>query len=193
MSGGTLSASCWRRRWISRMERLRGSSASRMAVADGAAPGVLGGHEQVVRPRARKPRGCARVTPAFCDTAPISATGASTGPALHDGALEIARHGVAQAAQDLGGRVALLLRVDHVALGEHRAAAGDARGAAGRADDARPPLPPSTACAAPAGRETSRCRRRIRRSGRNRRCCAPSSRMYFELSPPISKTVRTCG
>ena len=45
--------------------------------------------------------------------------------ALGDGALEVARHRLAEAAQHLGRHVALLLRVDHVALGEHAAAAGD--------------------------------------------------------------------
>ena len=51
--------------------------------------------------------------------------------ALGDGALEVAHDGVAEAAQHLGRLIALLLRVDHVALGEHAAAAGDAGGLAG--------------------------------------------------------------
>ena len=51
--------------------------------------------------------------------------------ALGDGALEVAHDGVAEAAQDLGRLVALLLGVDHVGLGEHAAAAGDARRLAG--------------------------------------------------------------
>ena len=55
--------------------------------------------------------------------------------ALGDRALEIAHHGVAEAAQDLGGLVPLLLGVDHVRLGEHAAAAGDARRLAGIEDD----------------------------------------------------------
>ncbi len=55
--------------------------------------------------------------------------------ALGDGALEVAHHGVAQTAEHLGRLVALLLRVDHVALGEDAAAAGDARGLAGAEHD----------------------------------------------------------
>ena len=55
--------------------------------------------------------------------------------ALGDGALEVAHDGVAEAAQYLGRFVALLLRVDHVALGEHAAAAGDAGGLAGLEHD----------------------------------------------------------
>ena len=55
--------------------------------------------------------------------------------ALGDGALEVAHHRVAEAAQHLRRLVALLLRVDHVALGEDAAAAGDAGGLAGPEDD----------------------------------------------------------
>jgi hypothetical protein len=55
--------------------------------------------------------------------------------ALGDGALEVAHHGVTEAAQHLGRLVALLLRVDHVRLGEHAAAAGDAGRLAGIEDD----------------------------------------------------------
>ena len=94
--------------------------------ADGAAPGVLLGHEQVVlgqREGLAQRAGDAGVLRDRADQRHRRLDR----PALHDGALEIARHRVAQAAQNLGRRVALLLRVDHVALGEHRAAAGDAR------------------------------------------------------------------
>ena len=55
--------------------------------------------------------------------------------ALGDRALEVAHHGVAEAAQDLGRLVALLLGVDHVGLGEHAAAPGDAGRLAGVEDD----------------------------------------------------------
>ncbi len=55
--------------------------------------------------------------------------------ALGDGAPEVADDGVAQPAQHLRRAVALLLRVDHVALGEHAAAPGDARRLAGVEDD----------------------------------------------------------
>ena len=55
--------------------------------------------------------------------------------ALGDGALEVAHHRVAEAAQHLGRLVALLLRVDHVALGEDAAAPGDAGGLAGAEHD----------------------------------------------------------
>ena len=54
-------------------------------------------------------------------------------PPLDNAALEVAGHGVAQSAQDLGGRIALLLSVDHVALGKDRTPPGDARGASCRA------------------------------------------------------------
>ena len=47
--------------------------------ADGAAPGVLRGHEEVCSASSEKASRSAPVTPAFCDTAPISATGAATG------------------------------------------------------------------------------------------------------------------
>ena len=55
--------------------------------------------------------------------------------ALGDRASEVADHGVAQPAQHLGRLIALLLGVDHVALGEHAAASGDAGGLAGAQDD----------------------------------------------------------
>ncbi len=55
--------------------------------------------------------------------------------ALGDGALEVADHGVAEAAQHLGRLVALLLGVDHVALGEDAAAPGDAGRLAGAEHD----------------------------------------------------------
>jgi len=55
--------------------------------------------------------------------------------ALGDRALEIAHHGVAEAAQDLGRLVPLLLGVNHVRLGEDAAAAGDACRLAGVEDD----------------------------------------------------------
>ena len=92
-------------------------------------------------------------------------------PPLHDGALEVARHGVAQPAQDLRRRVALLLRVDHVALGEHRAASGDPRRASWPCERSRRPPPLSTACAAPADRGTTRYPPRTRPTGHNPRCC----------------------
>ena len=90
--------------------------------ADGAAPGVFARARTARLRVSEKASRSAPVTPAFCDTAPISATGASTGRPFTIAALEVARHRVAQPAQNLGRRIALLLRVDHVALGEHRAA-----------------------------------------------------------------------
>ncbi len=51
--------------------------------------------------------------------------------ALGDRSLEVADDGVTEPAQYLGRLVALLLGVDHVALREHAAAAGDARRLAG--------------------------------------------------------------
>ena len=57
------------------------------------------------------------------------------GLALRDGASEVADDGVAQASQDLRRLVSLLLRVDHVRLGEHAAAAGDAGRLAGSQHD----------------------------------------------------------
>jgi hypothetical protein len=113
-------------------------------------------------------------------------------PPLDDGAFEIARHGVAQAAQDLGRRIALLLRVDHVALGEHRAAPGDAR----RATGARHHAPHFFHRVLHAQRLLIE-----ERSGAGRALAravvihdvAAIQRMYLELSPPISNTVRTCG
>ena len=98
--------------------------------ADGAAPGVLGGNDQVAFGQAeclaQRERHAAVLRHRSDER-----DGRLDRPALHDRTFEIARHGVAQPAQDLGGRVALLLGVDHVALGEHRAAAGDARRATG--------------------------------------------------------------
>ncbi len=55
--------------------------------------------------------------------------------ALGDRALEIARDRIAQAFEDFLGGKTLLLGVDHVALGEHGAAAGNLRGALGGEDD----------------------------------------------------------
>src|ERR1035441_3251526 len=48
-------------------------------------------------------------------------------PPLHHRTLEIAGDRIAQPAQDLRRRIALLLRVDHVALGEHAAASRNPR------------------------------------------------------------------
>ena len=56
--------------------------------------------------------------------------------ALGDRALVVADDGVAQALEDLGRLVALLLGVDHVGLGEHAAAPGDVGRAARGGDDA---------------------------------------------------------
>ena len=55
--------------------------------------------------------------------------------ALGDGASVVPHHRVAEALQHFGGPVALLLGVDHVGLGEDRAAAGDGGGLARTADD----------------------------------------------------------
>ena len=64
--------------------------------ADRAAPGVdLGDDQLFLAQLERLPERL--VTPAFCDTAPISATGPGHRPPLDDAALEIARHRVAQA------------------------------------------------------------------------------------------------
>ena len=138
--------------------------------ADSAAPGEFGGHRQrrgIESEGLAQRVGHARILRDRADQRHRRLHG----PAFHNRALEIARHRVAQSAQDLGGGIALLLRVDHVALGEHRAAPGDARRATGAGTPRRPPLPPNTACAAPADRGTIRCPRRIRRSGRSRQCC----------------------
>ncbi len=100
--------------------------------ADGAAPGILIGNQQGLGGRANASRSAA-VTPAFCETAPINATGASTLRPLTMELLKL-RHGIAQAAQDLGWRVAFLLCVDHVAFGEHRTAPRDPCRASRRRD-----------------------------------------------------------
>ena len=116
------------------MDRLRCSSASRMAVPMAPHQAYSSGRQQV---GVGKREGFAQRP----DDARVLRNRADQSyrrlhrPPLHDGALEVARHGVAQPAQDLRRRVALLLRVDHVALGEHRAAPGDPRRALGRADD----------------------------------------------------------
>src|SRR3970282_1589039 len=55
--------------------------------------------------------------------------------ALDDAAAEVARYRFAQALQNLGNRVAFLLGVDHIRLGEDRAAAGNARRATRAADN----------------------------------------------------------
>ena len=74
-------------------------------------------------------------TPVLAATPPMKATGGSIDLALGDRAAEVADDRVAQAAQHLGRLVALLLGVDHVALGEHAAAAGDAGRLAGAEHD----------------------------------------------------------
>ena len=56
--------------------------------------------------------------------------------ALGDGAAVVAHHRVAQALEHFGRLIALLLGVDHVGLGEDRAAPGDGRGLAGALHDA---------------------------------------------------------
>ena len=69
--------------------------------------------------------------PLLAATPPMKATGGSTTLPLAMRALEVADHRVAQTAQHLGRLVALLLGVDHVALGEDAAAPGDAGRLAG--------------------------------------------------------------
>ena len=138
--------------------------------AYGAAPGILGGNEQLLSASAECLAQRERHAAVLRHRAD-QRHGRLDRPALHDRTLEIARHGVAQPAQDLGGRVALLLRVDHVALGENRAAAGDARRATGGAHQAAHLFHANTACAAPAGPGTTRCPRRIRPNGRSPGCC----------------------
>ena len=76
-----------------------------------------------------------------CDGALVGGHAADEGDrrldelALGDRALVVADDGVAEALEHLGRLVALLLRVDHVGLGEHAAAAGDAGGLAGAEHD----------------------------------------------------------
>ena len=67
-----------RRRWISRIERFRSSSDSRIAVpiAPHQANSAGTNSSPADNPNASR---IAFVTPAFCDTAPISATGPATG------------------------------------------------------------------------------------------------------------------
>src|ERR1039458_1256652 len=72
------STSCCRRRCTSRMERLRCSSASRMAVPMAPHQAYSAGTKSCSAVSEKASRS-ALTTPAFCDTAPISATGASTG------------------------------------------------------------------------------------------------------------------
>ncbi len=101
--------------------------------ADGAAPGEVLGDEEVGSAQRESfaqgtgDAGILRDGADQCD-------GGLDGTAADDGALEIARHGVAEAAQNFRRRVALLLGVNHIALGEDRAAAGDARGTTGGGD-----------------------------------------------------------
>ena len=126
MSWKLSSTSCCRKRCTSRMERLRGSSASRIAVPIAPHQAYSSGtkscsarqrerlaqrphHAGILRHRAdQRHRRLHR-------------------PPLDHRTLEIARHRIAQPAQNLGRRIALLLRVDHVALGEHAAASRDPR------------------------------------------------------------------
>ena len=103
--------------------------------SDGSAPGIEGGDEEVVGAEFEnfaQGRGHALVLGHRAD----EGDGGHHGAALDDTGLEIAGDRVAQSTQNLGRRVAFLLRVDHVALGEDRAASRDARRAAGRAHQA---------------------------------------------------------
>ena len=103
--------------------------------ADGRAPGVMLRHQERLRGEREGLAQCARDAGILRDRADERHRRFHRA-ALDDGAFEIARHRVAQTAQNFGRRIALLLGVDHVALGEHRAAAGDARGATGAGDHA---------------------------------------------------------
>ena len=69
----------------------------------------------------------ASTTPSLLATAPMKQDRRLDGAALDHAALEVLRDRAAQPAENLGRRAALLLRVDHVGLGEDRAAARDAR------------------------------------------------------------------
>ena len=157
-SGTRARPSCWRRRWISPKERLRGSSASSMAVPMAPHQAYSSGHDQLAPRPARTPRAAPPRRPRSATTAPMKRHRRLDRPALDDAALEVARHGVAQAAQDLRRRVALLLRVDHVATWRRpssgrRCAPRDAR----RTTTLAHLLDRVAACAAPAGRGTTRC------------------------------------
>src|SRR5581483_8985200 len=102
--------------------------------ADSSAPGELGRNEALLlRQSERLPNGArhARIL-RYCAN-----QGHRSGypPASYNRALIISRYRVTQAPQDLRGSVPLLLRVDHVAFGEHRTTAGDSRAALGRAHE----------------------------------------------------------
>ena len=102
--------------------------------ADGAHPGVVGGDDQAVLVglEGLAQRG---------DGARVGRHSADEGHALADvlalgdGAAVVADHRVAQALEHLGRLVALLLGVDHVRLGEHRATPGDGGRLAGALHD----------------------------------------------------------
>ncbi len=70
----------------------------------------------------------AATAPLLAATPPTKATNSPICFALGYGAAVVAHDRVAQTLEHFGRFVALLLRVDHVRLGEHRAASGDRGG-----------------------------------------------------------------
>ena len=119
-------------------------------------------------------------------------------PLGHAGA-EIAGHGFAQPAEHLRRQVSLLLGVDHVALGEDRAAPGDLGRPLASGRDLADVLDRVLQPARPADRGTIRFRPRSRRWSRSRRSPARraspsgSKNRILEDSPPISNRVRVDG
>ena len=105
--------------------------------------------------------------------------------ALRDRAAEVARDRVAQAVEDLLGREAPLLGVDHVALREHGAAPGDLRGALRGQRDAPEVLDAEAETAGLLVQERRPCRRRSRRWSGSRRCPSrPSVAVALEAHVP---------
>ena len=118
--------------------------------------------------------------------------------ALGDGALEVAHHGVAEAAQHLGRLVALLLGVDHVALGEDAAAAGDAGRLAGAEHDVAHVLDVVEQAAGllvheRAGAGGAVAVGLVVGDAGAADVASVSRRMNLEVSPPISKMVCVSG
>ena len=121
---GASAPACCCRRWISPNDRFARLLRLEHRRADRAAPGVeRRGRCSSTRP-VRTPRAAPRRRPALQrDRADEERPGGSTVRPLTTLHLKFCATASAQPAQDLGRRVALLLRVDHVGLGEDRAAA----------------------------------------------------------------------
>ena len=161
--------------------------------------GVELGHEELVVVEARRPRAAACTAPSLAATPPMKATGGSMTLPLAIVPLKLRMTASHRPSQHLGRLVALLLGVDHVALGEHAAAAGDAGGLAGGEHDVADVLDVVEQAAGLLVHERAGAGGAVAvglvvgDAGAAASSPSVSRRRNLEVSPPISKTVTTSG